>query len=234
MNNNKHGEGSIYKLSNGKWGAAVSLGTDENGKRIRPTVTGKTKDEVMRKMHDKLVALGVIEEVTYSLSEDQIPSDITVEVFIKHWLLEQSYNVSSRSLRDYAYSLEKFRSMYGDFEMRAVTKQLLTAFFNYCKTERDADGEYLYSQTVLSKFYDRLKAVFASASANGIITGNLENLGSSIRICDSTTKNETEAANRVPTSNFMCESGWKAPDLRHFSAKRYSYPSASPFRCKIE
>ncbi|MBE6613601.1 MAG: hypothetical protein E7632_14035, partial [Ruminococcaceae bacterium] len=39
------------------------------------------------------------------------------------------------------------------------------------------------------------------------IKGNLENLGSSIRICDSTTKNETEAANRVPTSNFMCESG---------------------------
>lgn len=172
MEKNKHGEGSIYKLTNGKWGAAVSLGTDENGKRIRPTVTGKTKDEVMRKMHDKLVALGVVEEVTYSLSEDQIPSDITVEVFIKHWLLEQSYNVSSRSLRDYAYSLEKFRSMYGDLEMRAVTKQLLTSFFNYCKNERGTDGEFLYSQTALGKFFDRLKAVFTSASANGIITVN--------------------------------------------------------------
>ncbi|MBE6612994.1 MAG: GntR family transcriptional regulator, partial [Ruminococcaceae bacterium] len=63
----------------------------------------------------------------------------------------------------------------------------------------------------------RILDEFQELGVSGIFTcpgkvnvGNLENLGSSIRICDSTTKNETEAANRVPTSNFMCESGWKA------------------------
>ena len=62
MEKNKHGEGSIYPLANGKWGAAVSLGTDENGKRRRITVSAATESEVKQKMHNKLIELGLIQE----------------------------------------------------------------------------------------------------------------------------------------------------------------------------
>lgn len=44
------GEGSIYQRKDGTWCAQVSLGYDSDGKRIRPTVYGATKEEVLLKV----------------------------------------------------------------------------------------------------------------------------------------------------------------------------------------
>jgi integrase len=44
-----HGEGSIYKRSDGRWAAAVDLGT-RVGKRRRKTVYGKSQADVIRKV----------------------------------------------------------------------------------------------------------------------------------------------------------------------------------------
>lgn len=43
-------EGSVYKRADGRWTASVTVGTDENGKRIRKVFYGKTKTEVAMKM----------------------------------------------------------------------------------------------------------------------------------------------------------------------------------------
>lgn len=44
------GEGSIYKRRDGLWAGDVQTGVDENGKRSRRTVYGKTRAEVQDKV----------------------------------------------------------------------------------------------------------------------------------------------------------------------------------------
>ena len=44
-----HREGSIYKLKDGRWRAAVSVGW-KDGKRIRKTFTGRTRYAVAEQM----------------------------------------------------------------------------------------------------------------------------------------------------------------------------------------
>lgn len=46
------GEGSIYKYRSG-WAAQVELGTDENGRRRRKTVYGKTRAKVLKKLDEE-------------------------------------------------------------------------------------------------------------------------------------------------------------------------------------
>ena len=45
-----NGEGSVYQIKDGRYGAAYSLGKDENGKRLRHVETGKTEQDAIQKM----------------------------------------------------------------------------------------------------------------------------------------------------------------------------------------
>jgi integrase len=72
------GEGSIYKRADGHWTGAVQVGVDENGKRRRRTVYGRTRAEVIAKL-DKLrarVAEGGVAD----------PGRLTVGGFFAQWL----------------------------------------------------------------------------------------------------------------------------------------------------
>ena len=72
-----NGEGSIFRRTDGRWCAQVSLGY-EGGRRKRKTVYGDTrrevKDQLTKLMHDKQRGLPVSMERQ------------TVEQFLKHWL----------------------------------------------------------------------------------------------------------------------------------------------------
>ena len=46
------GEGTIYQRPGGSWSGMCSVGVDAEGKRIRRTVSGKTKAEVQRKLRE--------------------------------------------------------------------------------------------------------------------------------------------------------------------------------------
>ena len=50
------GEGTIYRHKHAGWTGTVQVGADENGRRIRRTVYGRTRGEVQRKL-DELRAL---------------------------------------------------------------------------------------------------------------------------------------------------------------------------------
>ena len=72
-------EGSVYKMSDGRWRAAVSVGW-RGGKRVRKTFTGKTRSEVAKKLTDALQSqqLGLPVE----------PDRQKVGQFLDHWLEE--------------------------------------------------------------------------------------------------------------------------------------------------
>ncbi len=46
-----NGEGSIYQRADGKWRATLTIGHDENGKRKRRYLYGRTKGEVLEKIN---------------------------------------------------------------------------------------------------------------------------------------------------------------------------------------
>ena len=60
-----HGEGSIYKRSDGRWAATIDLGWNE-GKRKRKTVYGKTRRDVAQQLtklqHDAARGLAIIDD----------------------------------------------------------------------------------------------------------------------------------------------------------------------------
>ena len=51
-NRRANGEGSIYQLPNGKWRGAVSVGYTVAGKRVRKTVTARTKQLVAKRLDE--------------------------------------------------------------------------------------------------------------------------------------------------------------------------------------
>jgi integrase len=71
-------EGSIYKNAQGIWTASISLGYDENGRRVRPIVYGATKREVQ----DKL------DELRQNASKGiPDPGKLTVGAYLKQWAM---------------------------------------------------------------------------------------------------------------------------------------------------
>ena len=72
-------EGSIYRMQDGRWRAAVSVGWKE-GKRVRKTFTGKTRSEVAGKLTDALQS-----------QQRGLPVETNrqkVGQFLDHWLEE--------------------------------------------------------------------------------------------------------------------------------------------------
>ena len=72
------GEGAIYQRADGQWCSSISLGFSPDGKRIRPTVYGDTKQQVQQKLEDlRLKARGV---------QPLVAEKITVAEFLTTWL----------------------------------------------------------------------------------------------------------------------------------------------------
>ncbi len=86
-------EGSIYRRNDGLWAAAISLGYDAQGKRIRKTVYGKTKKEVQLKLlalqQDALTGLPVK------------PENLTVDQHFEDWFRVKAGEVKRTTLSNY-------------------------------------------------------------------------------------------------------------------------------------
>lgn len=72
------GEGSVYRRKDGLWAGYLTVGYDENGKRRRRVVYGRSKAEVL----EKLARLQA-DVLTGLLTE---PQRLTVAQFLRHWL----------------------------------------------------------------------------------------------------------------------------------------------------
>lgn len=59
-------EGSVFQRSDGRWGGALTMGYDENGKIIRKTIYGKSQAEVIKKLSE---ISGRMKSNTYDLVE---------------------------------------------------------------------------------------------------------------------------------------------------------------------
>lgn len=76
-----NGEGSVYQIKDGRFGAAISLGKDETGKRLRHVETGKTEQEAIDKMKRWLSQNGYMSEENTIIINGQSIIDEFVEEF---------------------------------------------------------------------------------------------------------------------------------------------------------
>ena len=91
MSRRGRGEGSVYQRKDGRWVGVVEVGF-VGGRRIRRTVTAKTRAEVQRRRNEleRQVAGGVLEEA------------LTVEMWLTHWLDDiAARRVKPRTLEGY-------------------------------------------------------------------------------------------------------------------------------------
>lgn len=88
MSRRAAGEGSIYKLPDGRWRGSVELPSPE-GRRRRKVVTGATARDVA----DRLTTLRrAVSEGTLTLGPD-----MTVEAWLTHWLATATLRTSTRT-----------------------------------------------------------------------------------------------------------------------------------------
>jgi integrase len=150
-----HGDGSIYKRSDGRWAAGITL---EGGKR--KTFYGKTKKEVQEKLK---IALYEQQKGTLVTGPQQ-----KVEQFLVHWL----ENVHKQSVRDRTY--ERYEEIIrlhlvpgiGHHQLQKLSAQHLQSFYTH-KLE-----EGLSSTTVIS-FHNVLHKALQTALRWNLIAHNI-------------------------------------------------------------
>lgn len=158
------GEGSIYQRSDGTWTASISLGYDAQGKRIRPSVYGKTKKEVQAKLHklrgDALSGLPVN------------PETLTVDQHFEDWFRVKAGEVKETTLLSYR---ETYRSAIkphiGHVKLKDLDYRRINALY-------EALAEKGLTRTIsLSSFL--LRAALGDATRKGLVPLNQAKLAAS-------------------------------------------------------
>lgn len=81
-----HGEGTIGQMPDGRWQGRISLGKNQDGRRIRKSIYADTKKEVAAKM--------LAFQRKHSLAEWVDPSGLTVETLATDWLKDRHHDKS--------------------------------------------------------------------------------------------------------------------------------------------
>lgn len=142
----QNGEGSVYKINDGRYGAAISLGKDANGKRLRHVETGKTEQEVIDKMRLWLAKNGKLEK-----EEIVINGQTTVEEFVKDFKINalQPSRISDVTFENYSYALKHFQEYFKGKKIGMIDVDEINHFFSWMIDSRKKDGTYKYSQATI-------------------------------------------------------------------------------------
>ncbi len=137
-----HGEGSIYRRTDGRWCSVVDLGYI-NGKRVRKTVYGKTRKEVA----DRLPAL-----LTAHQQGMALPTSTTrVSEFLTRWLEESVKPTNAaRTHESYSQLIEKHISpMIGNHRLDKLTRSHVQQMLNAKSEEGLSARTVQYLRSVL-------------------------------------------------------------------------------------
>ena len=92
-------EGSVFQRSDGRWGGALTMGYDENGKIIRKTIYGKTQAEVIKKLSE---ISGRMKSNSYELVENN-----NLETLMFEYLM--TFKKSAVSPRTFEGNIRNFK-----------------------------------------------------------------------------------------------------------------------------
>lgn len=165
----KNGEGSVRKRKNGMWEGRLSLGSDENGKAIRKSVTAKTKVECIMKMEQLKK-----EQSTTSNYEPQMTfgkwMDFWYQTYVKHTLRESTQTTYTE--RIYKQIIPKI----GQIPLKQLKTGTLEKFYAQLKANgrlirREIYGEGL-SNSVIRSIHAHCRAALDKAVEENLIKQN--------------------------------------------------------------
>ena len=154
--------------------AYVDLGKDENGKRIRPKVRGRTEDEAVAKLEKKLRDMGYVKQTAEAPKLDIIINEFTsIPDFVREYRVNsiienvksgKKKGTTSRTAENYTYALKPFEEYFRISTVGDITVNALNQFFRALEDKRKKDGDYYYSQTTL----DRIEFVVHKMFKRGV------------------------------------------------------------------
>lgn len=157
MQRRMKGDGSIYYDEKRKlYVGQITLGTDENGKRKRKTVYGKTKAEVRAKLQ------GVTVQIYTGTFTDN--SEITFYHLAKQ-MLDDKLNQNEIKESTYSRHVETLKILkeIHHIPLQDFTETQLRTFLN---------GKLNYSQSIINKVYEMINKTFREAQHRQIISVN--------------------------------------------------------------
>ena len=155
-------EGSIFQRSDGRWGGALTMGYDENGKIIRKTIYGKTQAEVVKKLSE---ISGRVKSNSYELVENSDLEKLMFEylmTFKKSTVSPRTFEGNIRNFKLHivphigkmkvyeidSYTIQKFVNILLDQGYSVDTikkcKHLLNQFFEY-----SIENKWIYTNPTL-------------------------------------------------------------------------------------
>ena len=169
------GEGSVYKKTQtvkGKvyvsWEAQVTVGFDENGKRVRKSFSGKTKAEVQKKMQEAAVAV---------MHNDYFePSKMTVSHWFNIWLSEYlgSVKYQTRVQYDCMYR-NHIKPELGCVKLSALSGPMIQKFYNRLQTTTRYQGRSRKEEKPLSaKTIKNIHGILSKALKTAVEQGLLK------------------------------------------------------------
>ena len=151
------GDGAIYfSESKGLFVGQVDVGRDENGKRKRKTIYGKTKADVKAK----------IKNVEYQIFTGTFVDKSQITLFhLAKQILDDKLNQNEIKEPTYFRHLETLKSVKAIYNtpLQDITETQLRHFFN---------GKLNYSQSTINKVYDIVSCTMKEARRRKIISDN--------------------------------------------------------------
>lgn len=163
-----NGEGSVYQIKDGRFGAAISLGKDEAGKRLRHVETGKTEQEAIDKMKRWLAQNGYMGEETIIINGQSTINEFVEEFKVKGLL---GSGISDVTLENYSYALKHFQEYFKGKRIGMVDTDEINRFFVWMVNYTE-NGEFKYSQTSLDRTVYVTGRMFGRAVRKGYLSAN--------------------------------------------------------------
>jgi integrase len=161
-----NGLGTVWERKNGKWSWQVTLGYDQDGKRIARTGTEKDKTAAAKALAGAITA--------NQKGQLALPGKTTLEEYAEYWLESQT-NLSTNSRISYQRELGAALKYIGTLkprEVRAFHIRDILAKLAVTPTESGMGTGRMISSRTLAHIRTRLRAVFREAVADGLIAIN--------------------------------------------------------------
>lgn len=174
-----NGEGSVYQMKDGRFGAAVSLGKDSSGKRLRYVETGKTEQDVIDKMKLWLAKNGYMSQQTVVIN-GMSPLKDFIEDYKVIGLRER--NNEDVTIDNYCNLLNVFQNFFFGAKLGQIDSNEIERFFVWMVNDK-ANGQYHYGPVAVSRLKGILNRMFKRGVKKGYLQANPINMDDLKDIC---------------------------------------------------
>ncbi len=138
--------------------AYINLGSDANGKRVRPKVRGKTEAEAIAKLEKKLIELGYIPPEADAPKLDMFMSEHTsIPDAVKEYRVNgivtrtDEKEITSRTGENYVYMIKPFEQYFANLTLGDITVKHINQFMRAMEVMKNKKGDYKYAQVTLNR-----------------------------------------------------------------------------------